>query len=141
MSQLALPLRLADHAVFDSFLATGNETLVAMLHELAASEEGAGCYLWGSAATGKTHLLQAVCDKAGDESVYLPMSMFTGASPEVLDGLTQRRLICIDDIEAVAGDAAWEQALFSLYNEAVMNDCGLVVAARSASLSSLSSNS
>ncbi|MGI9221162.1 MAG: DnaA regulatory inactivator Hda [Woeseiaceae bacterium] len=136
MSQLALPLRLADHAVFDSFLATGNETLVAMLQELAVGGEGTGCYLWGAAATGKTHLLQAVCDKAGDESVYLPLRSFSGASPELLEGLAQRRLICIDDVESVAGDAAWEEALFSLYNEVTANNCRLVVAAGNAPRSS-----
>ena len=87
MSQLALPLRLADHAVFESFLASGNESLVAMLRELAQGGEGAGCYLWGAPATGKTHLLQAVCDEAGDESVYLPLGMFADASPEMLEGL------------------------------------------------------
>ena len=38
MSQLALPLRLADHAVFDSFYAAGNELLVALLRELAQGD-------------------------------------------------------------------------------------------------------
>ena len=61
MAQMALPLRLADHAVFASFLASGNESLVATLKELA-SGNGAGCWLSGGYATGKTHLLQAVCD-------------------------------------------------------------------------------
>lgn len=136
MSQLALPLRLADHAVFDSFHAAGNEALVAMLRALAQGDDGAGCYLWGSSSTGKTHLLQAVCDVAGDESVYLPLAMFAEASPEMLDGLTQRRLICVDDIEAVAGDKHWETALFALYNEATANRCALVVAASQAPRSS-----
>ena len=132
MSQLALPLRLADHAVFESFLASGNESLVAMLRELAQGGEGAGCYLWGAPATGKTHLLQAVCDEAGDESVYLPLGMFADGSPEMLEGLVQRRLICIDDIDSVAGQPEWERGLFSLYNQALANGCALVVAGQSA---------
>jgi DnaA family protein len=136
MSQLALPLRLADHAVFDSFLATGNETLVAMLRDLADGGEGAGCYLWGAASCGKTHLLQAVCDIAGDESVYVPLSDFADAPPELLDGLIQRTLICIDDIEAIAGKAEWEQALFGLYNQAQAEGCRLIVAANNAPRSS-----
>ena len=49
MSQLALPLRLADHAVFASYLATGNETLVATLRDLADGGNGPGCWLWAAA--------------------------------------------------------------------------------------------
>ena len=89
MSQLVLPLRLADHAVFDSFLAIGNEVLVAALAETAAGEGGHGCWLWGAPATGKTHLLQATCDRAGDSSVYVPLSMFSSAGPAILEGLAE----------------------------------------------------
>jgi len=119
MSQLVLPLRLADHAVFDSFFALGNETLVATLAEVAAGRGDHGCWLWGASATGKTHLLQAVCDCAGDGSVYVPLSMFVSAGPAILDGLAGRQLVCIDDVDAVAGDADWEVALFDLYNQIV----------------------
>ncbi len=131
MSQLALPLRLADHAVFASFLATGNETLVAMLRQLADSSErdnGSGCWIWGAAATGKTHLLQAVCDEAGDQSVYIPLSLFSAADPAILDGLASRPLVCVDDIDSVAGDGAWEYALFVLYNQ-IFEAGGRIVAA------------
>jgi len=132
MSQLVLPLRLADHAVFDSFFALGNETLVATLAEVAAGRGDHGCWLWGAPATGKTHLLQAVCDRAGDGSVYVPLSMFVGAGPAILDGLAGRQLVCIDDVDAVAGDADWEIALFDLYNQIVDAGGQLVVSASSA---------
>ena len=98
MSQLALPLRLADHAVFGSFLETGNETLVATLQDLADGGAGQGCWIWGGPATGKTHLLQAACDRAGDRSVYVPLAMLAPAGPELLEGLASRELICLDDI-------------------------------------------
>ena len=80
MTQMALPLRLADHAVFDSYLSTGNETLVAMLADLASGTNAQGCWIWGAPATGKTHLLQAACDKAGDRSVYVPLRMLKAVS-------------------------------------------------------------
>jgi DnaA family protein len=132
MSQLALPLRLADHAVFASFLASGNETLFATLRSLAAGGDGVGCWLWGAAATGKTHLLQAVCEEAGDESSYVPLRMFAGTSPEILEGLANRALICIDDIHLVAGNPEWEHALFVLYNQVLATEGGLIVAANAA---------
>ena len=132
MSQLALPLRLADHAVFASYLASGNETLLAILRSLATGGDGAGCWLWGAAATGKTHLLQAVCEEAGDQSAYIPLSMFAGAAPEILEGLANRAVICIDDIHLVAGKAEWEHALFVLYNQVLATQGRLIVAANAA---------
>jgi DnaA family protein len=132
MSQLALPLRLADHAVFASFLASGNEALLATLRSLAAGGDGAGCCLWGAAATGKTHLLQAVCEEAGDESSYIPLSMLADTSPEILEGLASRAVICIDDIHLVAGKPEWEHALFVLYNQVLAAQGRLIVAANAA---------
>ena len=128
MSQLALPLRLADHAVFESFLRTGNEALVSVLEQLADGE-GLGCWLWGPAATGKTHMLQAVSERAGDRSVYVPLRMLGDAGPAILDGLASRDLICIDDIDSVAGNAEWEGALFDLCNQILDADRILVVSA------------
>lgn len=130
MSQLALPLQLADHAVFASFLPAGNEAPLAMLRSLAEGVDGSGtgCWLWGAAATGKTHLLQAVCESAGDASVYLPMHVLADAGPGILEGLASRSLLCIDDIDAVAGNADWEFALFALYNQ-VLEARGRIIAA------------
>lgn len=36
--------------------------------------------------------------------------------PEVLDGMEQLALVCIDNIECIAGDEEWEMAIFNLYN-------------------------
>ncbi len=129
MSQLALPLHLADHAVFASFLPNGNEELVAALSEIAAPNGTSGCWLWGAAASGKTHLLQAVCERAGDRSVYVPLSELADAGPDLIDGLESRELVCIDDLHRVAGRAAWERALFKLYNDLIASGGQLVVAA------------
>jgi DnaA family protein len=133
MSQLVLPLRLADHAVFASFFEHGNESLVATLSDLArGAVDSHGCWIWGAASTGKTHLLQAVCESAGDRSVYVPLSMFAAAGPAILEGLASRELICIDDIERVAGNADWELALFELCNETFDAGGQLIVAASTA---------
>ncbi len=129
MSQLALPLHLADHAVFASFLPNGNEELVAVLSGIAGSAGASGCWLWGAAATGKTHLLQAVCERAGDRSVYVPLAVLADAGPELIDGLDSRELVCIDDIHEIVGNGAWERALFTLYNELLASGGQLLVTA------------
>ena len=128
-SQLALPLKLQDHAVFDSFWPTGNDTLVAYLAELATTGNGPGCWIWGAAATGKTHLLQAVCEKPGDRAVYVPLAMLADAGPKILDGLFSRQYVCIDDVHLVAGNADWELALFNLYNELAATGGSMVASA------------
>ena len=128
MGQLALPLRLADHAVFASFFTSGNETLVAALIDVAEGR-GAGSWVWGRPTSGKTHLLQAVCERAGDRSVYLPLADFADAGPAILDGLASRELICLDDIDVVAGDPSWERALFGLWNQVHDNGGQLAVTA------------
>lgn len=127
-----MPLRLADHAVFGSFLDIGNETLVATLASLAEGQRSQGCWLWGPQATGKTHLLQAVCERAGDRAVYVPLRMLAEAGPALLEGLESREVICLDDLDSVAGDPDWEAALFDLCNQVLDAERCLVVSARMA---------
>lgn len=129
MSQLALPLKLQDHAVFESYWPAGNEALVAFLQSIAASGDGPGGWLWGAAASGKTHLLQAVCERSGDHALFLPLRDFVDADPEILEGLASRQFICLDDVDVIAGNTTWELGLFNLYNQ--LNDAGgvLIVAA------------
>lgn len=128
-SQLALPLRLADHAVFASFLPAGNEELVDWLVSIAENRNDSGCWLWSGPATGKTHLLQAVCERAGDRAVFVPLADYAEAGPGLIEGLESRELVCLDDLEQVAGHPAWERALFMLYNELQLHGGQLLVAA------------
>lgn len=129
MSQLALPLRLDDHAVFSSFHPAGNEGLVAHLRAIASGQSTAGCWLWGAPATGKTHLLQAVCAETGDRAAFVPTEALLEAGPAMIDGLATREVVCLDDVHAIAGRPDWERALFLLYNDLQGRGGQLVVAA------------
>jgi DnaA family protein len=128
---LALPLKLQDHAVFESFWPAGNDTLVSYLNELAETGNGPGAWIWGAAATGKTHLLQAVCEKAGDRAIYVPFAQLVAAGPGIVDGLSSRQFVCLDDVHLVAGDVDWDLALFELYNM-VADAGGILLATASA---------
>ncbi|MEQ8205991.1 MAG: DnaA regulatory inactivator Hda [Woeseia sp.] len=130
MSQLALPLRTADYAVFDSFWNAGNETAVAYLQELVGAAETPGCWLSGPATSGKTHLLQAVCERMGDRSVYLPLRDLAEAGPGILEGMALRPVVCIDDITSVAGQPDWEHALFDFWHQLSDAQGTLVLASR-----------
>jgi len=129
VSQLALPIGLADHAVFASFLAAGNEAVVAHLESLAQRRVGTGAWLSGGRASGKSHLLQAVCAAAGDSAAYLPADMLVPAGPRAIEGFAARSILCIDDIDRLAGRADWERALFNLYNDVDARGGQLVVTA------------
>ncbi|MDJ0918535.1 MAG: DnaA regulatory inactivator Hda [Woeseiaceae bacterium] len=132
MSQLALPIRLSDHAVFETFHPAGNEQLVAYLERLAEGETAGGCWVAGAYATGKTHLLQATCERAGDDAVYLPADLLTEAGVGLLEGLETRRIVAIDNIETLLAAPDWETALFALYNRLQEAGASLIVSATNA---------
>ncbi len=48
--------------------------------------------------------------------MYLPMREVIHWGEDSLEGLEEQPLLAIDDIDAIAGNLAWEKALFHLYN-------------------------
>ncbi|HEX9139549.1 MAG TPA: DnaA regulatory inactivator Hda [Steroidobacteraceae bacterium] len=126
MKQLALGVRLRAGAVFESFAPGPNTEVVAALR----LRHSAPLWLWGAHGSGKTHLLQAVCASAGAAAAYFPLHRSFGLPPEALAGFERTALLCIDDVDAVAGDQGWEQALFRLFNEAAELRTRLIFAAK-----------
>ena len=131
MAQMALPLKLADHAVFESFVDDGNTVPVAALKDIA-SGGNASAFIWGPPATGKSHLLRAVCAAVGDTSVYVPLRELAALGPATIEGLERREVVCLDDVDAVAGKEDWEFGLFRLYNDLHAHAGRVVVAASAA---------
>jgi DnaA family protein len=128
LSQLALPLKLQDHAVFETFWGAGNEALLAFVETLCATGDGPGCWIWGAPSTGKSHLLQAICERVGAGAAYLPLSDLRDAGPGILDGMAAQDFVCLDDVPAVAGDPDWEAALFRLFVGAAENRSVMIAA-------------
>jgi DnaA family protein len=125
VKQLALGVRLRADAVFDSFWPGPNGEIVAALRAPSATP----LWLWGAAGSGKTHLLQAVCAAAGESAAYFPLARSLALPPEALAGFERSGVLCIDDADAVAGDLAWERALFRVFNEAAELRTRLIFAA------------
>jgi DnaA family protein len=123
--QLPLGLKLRDSARFASYFPGQNQEAVDSLRLSAQGEGESLIYLAGPAGLGKTHLLQAACQQAvvsGRTAVYLPLQQLLELSPALLEGLEQMDLVCLDDVDAVAGHADWERGLFDLFNR--MRDGG-----------------
>jgi len=125
VKQLALGVRLRADAVFDSFWPGPNGEIVAALRAPSTTP----LWLWGAAGSGKTHLLQAVCAAAGESAAYFPLARSLALPPEALAGFERSGVLCIDDADAVAGDLAWERALFRVFNEAAELRTRLIFAA------------
>ncbi|HLZ99086.1 MAG TPA: DnaA/Hda family protein, partial [Steroidobacteraceae bacterium] len=133
MKQLALGVRLRADANFESFAPGLNGELIAALR----GADSAPLWLWGSEGSGKTHLLQAVCAAAASgtgtaAAAYFPLGQSLQLPPAALAGFENCSVLCLDDVDAIAGDLPWEQELFRLFNEAAEMGTRLIFAARAA---------
>lgn len=121
-AQLSLPLYLPDDETFASFWPGQNTALLAALMNMPDQEQRNYLYFWSRQGGGRSHLLHAACaaiSDLGHAAGYVPLDKRTWFVPEVLEGMEHLSLICIDNIECIAGDDAWELALFDLYNRIV----------------------
>jgi DnaA family protein len=120
MEQLPLGVRWRDQSVFESFFAGPNQLVVKELRGLyvRAQAQPAVLWIWGAEASGKSHLLQAVCAEtgaAGGRAGYFPLNDEALAMPATLAGCEQLDLVCIDDLQRIAGNDDWERAVFNLH--------------------------
>lgn len=118
--QLLLNLHPRTSARLADFAAADHALLRAAMTDLLASP-AALLYLHGEAGSGCSHLLAALCTEAqtmGLSAALLPLSALRDEPPSLLDGLEGQDLLALEDIDVVAGDADWEEALFHLFNRA-----------------------
>ena len=128
-----IPLRFAwqDGFSFENFFTGGsvksNVEAVHYLHQMASANKSDEqfLFLWGFSHAGKSHLLQAACQQAADSGLtvaYLPFAEIGELQSEMFTGLEKLSLVCIDDVQVLAGNKPCEEALFHLYNR--MRDTG-----------------
>ena len=130
--QLPLPVGLRDGNTLDNFLADGNPEAVAAVESLLAGRE-TFVYLWGPPGTGRSHLLEGLADAAGRRGVpvvWVPLAAAGRPPVELLDGVGETAgLVCLDDIDLIAGDRRWEEAVFHLFNQLRARGASLAVSA------------
>ena len=135
VSQLTLSVQLPDDETFASFQSESNQMVVQQLthfldHVADENKTVHSLYLFGLTGVGKSHLLHASCayaDTLGTTSLCLSFSELTQLSVDVLDGLENIDLVCLDDIQLIAGNKQWQQGVFDLYNRMVeQNKCLLI---------------
>ncbi len=129
-TQLSLGVALNDEATFEHFYATNKTSaqIKTVLEKITSSELSLRqqFFLSGSPGVGLSHLLQAVCHSAyarGLRAQYLSLRELKTFTPaDVLDGMQDNHVLCLDDFEYGCGDYAWEEAIFHLYNK--LKDAG-----------------
>jgi DnaA family protein len=129
--QLPLALRWPRRQRFEHFHAGANAAALAAVETLARTPGAPWLYLHGSAGSGKSHLLMAACQAAGeaDRSVqYLPLATLADRAAAIR-GVAGGALLALDDLGAVAGEREAEHALFDLYNRARAEGAALLFAA------------
>lgn len=124
-AQLSLPLFLPDDETFDGFYPGENAALLAAIHSALNDADGRYIYFWSKQGGGRSHLLRAACSrlsKKGEAVGYVPLDKRSYFTTEVLEGMEQLALVCIDNIEQIVGNIEWEMAIFHLYNRILETD-------------------
>ncbi|MEJ2611524.1 MAG: DnaA regulatory inactivator Hda [Candidatus Thiodiazotropha sp.] len=126
-TQLPLGLSIRPRVDFNHFVIGRNGEAVSRLQ----GELDPFIYLWGNSGSGKSHLLQATCQQAqsnGGQPAYLSFKSEHQLEPEMADGLEVFSLVCLDDLEVLAGKPNWELAVFNLFNMLRDKGAQLIVA-------------
>lgn len=127
--QLALAIQLNNEATLANFNWDNNHLLKQQLTAMLQFDNEKILYLWGAYGSGKSHILQGCCQTLtkNQSAIYLPLSILKEWGPQSLEGLEAQNLICIDDIEVIAGDKLWEESLFHLYNRIKDSEQSLLI--------------
>jgi len=130
--QIHLPLRLSDSASFENFLTGSNGQVLDVLGRFGSVGAPQMLYLHGPPGCGKSHLLHACCRSKGESiplTVYVPTGV-DSVGPQMLSELDPRSMVCVDDVEHICADRAWEEALLDLYEQLQEAGGCLLVAGR-----------
>jgi DnaA family protein len=104
---------------FEDFVTGPNAAVLASVMGLL-DEPGGSLFISGPDGTGKSHLLNALCHSARERGLaafYIALSKLSDEAAASLEGLRVLDLVCVDDLDGVAGNPTWEKALFACFNE------------------------
>lgn len=132
--QLLLAFPRYDVYTFDTYISGGNRAVVDALLDIAKGQNRSNIYLWAGPGAGKSHLLQAACNLAalsGRPSACIPLRQLGDFTPALFSSLEELSLVCLDDVDELAGRDDWELALFDLFNRLKDTQTPLVMSAGS----------
>ncbi|WP_411728525.1 DnaA regulatory inactivator Hda [Methyloglobulus sp.] len=134
--QLPVKFEFWANQTFDGFYPGSNQEILAQLRKTVTGTGEQFIFLWGNAGHGKSHLLHACCHEASNQgfsSFYLDLSDSVSTKPELFTGLEDLEIVCVDNIDALAGREDWESAFFNFFNQHRDNNQRLILSASCAS--------
>ena len=130
--QIPLQLEPRRDSRFEDFVTGPNHAVVEALKHMP-DEPGSSVFLFGGEGSGKTHLLNALCYETRERqgrAFYLTLKRLPKDAIASLQGLEKLDLVCVDDLHVIAGDEAWEEALFHCFNRVREANGRLLVSSR-----------
>ncbi len=117
--QMALGFDLHDQKSLANYYVGNNQELIAALHKSANGRGEPLIYFYGQGGVGRSHLLQGCCHIANRlhlTNLYLPLGKLDHLKPDILDDLEKLHLVCVDDLQGIAGKKDWEERFFHFFN-------------------------
>ena len=123
--QLTFPWSKSNKSSFDHFY-FDKKNLEVKKNLLEGDED---LFLYGIKQSGKSFLLQAVCNLFASKnktSLYVPILEVKKYGTNFIDSLDGLDVVCIDDIDLIHSDREWEVAIFNLINDCLISGCRLI---------------
>ena len=115
--QLPLAFRTGSDQRFIDYL--GQDAVRVAVEAIAEGDVGHTLFLAGASGSGKTHLLRAAVNHANalsQTAAFVPCARMSAQLPQILVGLEEHQLVCLDDIQTIAGDRDAEVAMFHFFS-------------------------
>jgi len=126
--QLTFPWNKINKSSLEGFYSSEDNThIVSILKDKAFQED---LFIYGSKESGKTYLLQAMCNSYSSDnksSLYIPLKKAMDYGVEIFESLENIQLICLDGIENVISIIEWEKAIFNLINKTLISKSRLII--------------
>ena len=126
--QLTFPWNKVNKSSLEGFYTSQeNSHLVSILKDTNFSDD---LFIYGTKESGKTFLLQALCNSYSSmskSSSYIPLNKAMNYGVEIFESLENMNLICVDDIEEAISKIEWEKAIFNLINKALISKSRLIL--------------
>ena len=141
--QLVLPVSFRKQDSLSNFVHGQNAQVISHLQGLLSDEvqyphaSQRICLLAGEVGSGKSHLLLAICEQAsmhGLTQQYIDLAQVMTMPPEILLGLINSDVVCIDNLQVTSGIASWQTAVFDLVNQFTEDQGKLLLIATSKAL-------
>lgn len=133
IQQLTLNVGMREGNRFSSFFVTPENAELLGILKHSVGQYFPQMFLWGETQAGKSHLLQACCERyyrQGRMAAYLPLSSCSRYGIRVLEGIESKHFVAVDELDTIIGQRDWEVALMNLINTCRANNQPLLMAAR-----------